>query len=659
MANSPINLEPDIKKTAEASRNKERALENLKVSQLNKAFDFLFSKDLWDRAKLDPSLFDELFVDRKVELASFERLYPQILMGKSVVIIGRIGNGKSGLLHKINKKLSEDGMLIKNKKIATAFLDLEERDPQSSRELIKLAVDIMTELLDELGGELSFHLPNPDVPAMTAVHALAKHLGNLWIKRQKDLPHILFFIDDLDYKPKLWYDLVMGLRPIFSLPCVSPVYAARPLLASRMYGAADDRIKSIMSSAKQIRIAPLPISEIIGSRLRQVAEQPRSFWETLLSPLLKYDKDLIQLLEKVGFRKGKEFQYPFAVKLEQFLEKSTNGNARLIMAMVEMSLQYILKNRSSFKPYEDGIYHFKRPIIMELFSEAQTLQSFASMPIIDLNDSRFLSFVKADSERTGNPLLYNILEWIENCEGNEPRIKNCFGKLGHTKEDIIKGLEECLASELIEPYISHASTKLDDLQIQDYVLSPKGLFHLTHLTTWIEYTKKYGSFKGKIDRSYYTKPSPQLAMYMDIIEFLQYIVVAIQDRAPQAKEINISLTKIIQYYVKYQTTYFSAENMSIFSPDNPDSDYMIDEPKLDYLFSNPPVPSGTSRKRVYQGKYVVHSQKKPHVWRVKLNMANILSVSRALKIASDSQLDIRERCNFQYFETLVDNINYK
>lgn len=643
----------------------QEVLENQKSDELNAAVGFLFSKDFWDRAILEPDLFDEAFVDRKIEIVMFEELHRQLFLGKSVVVIGRIGSGKSALLHKIKNRLSKGNLFPHGlNNIESIFLDLDEKNPQNSAELINISVELMTELLNKLN--LDFHLPDPQVPPMTALHKLAEYLRYLWREKREAVPHIFFFVDDLDYKTDLWYDLVMGLRCIFSLPFITPIYAARPHLASMMFGAPDNRIKRMMMDAERIILSTLPVQEIVGSRLKQLAEGPKkSFWKRIIDSLVKYDQDLITLLERVGFRRGNNFRYPFVPKLEQFLEKTTNGNGRLIIAMVKKCLQYILDNRFTFRSNANGKYHFERPLIMEMFSdfnesgESSDFLKYPSTPIVNLNNPNFLSYDNKFPEKTGNPLLLNILEWIHHCEGNERKVVDCFAKLGHTPEDIQKGLTECFALELIEPHLIRASAEVEELQIQDYSLTPKGLFHLTHLSTWTEYTSKYDHFKGRINRSYYTKLSPQLSMYTDVIEFLQYIVTAVRDISATAREISLSLTDLITYYLKYQTTYLTRQEQDVYSPDNPDSDFMIDEPKLHSLFSNPPVTSKISSKRVYIGKYVAHPDRKPHPWRLKLSISNILSIARALKIASSSQMDIRERCDFQYFEGIASKIDYK
>lgn len=653
----------------EDTRLHEAKVEKEKTAELNEAVGFLFSKNLWDRAILEPELFDEIFVDRKVEIAIFEELHRGLILGNAVVVIGRIGSGKSGFLHKIINKLEQKNLFPPSAgDFKHIFLDLDESDPQSSGELINMVVELMTNLLNGLNKGLDFHLPDTDLKAMTALHKLAEHLKYLWREKRDILPHILFFLDDLDYKPMLWYDLVMGLRCIFSLPFITPVYAARPLLGSIMFGAPDDRIKRMMMDANRIRLDTLPVPEVIGTRLRRIAERPKSpFWKRILGSLLSYDQDLVTLLEKVGFRKGKMFVYPFVPKLEEFLAKTTNGNTRLIIAMVKTCLQYILVNRRKFKPDKNGKYHFERPLIMELFSEytesseLSDFKKYPSFPIVNLNNPDFFSFDKNNPERHGNPLLFNILEWMYNCEGNEAKVNDCFTKLGHTTKDILRGLDECLALELIEPYLKRASAELGELRIADYRLTPKGKYHLTHLSTWTEYTdrSRFGDFKGRIDRSYYTKLSPQRAMYMDIIEFLQYIATAVRDVSNTAREINISLTDLIKYYVNYQTTYLTRQEQEIYSPENPNSDFMIHEPKVHSLFFNPPVPKSISSKRVCIGKYLAHPDKASHPWRVKLSIQNIFSIARALKIAESSQMDIRDQCDFQYFQYIASQIDYK
>jgi hypothetical protein len=622
--------------------------------KLNDIFGYLFSKELWDSAKLNIELFDDVFVNRKSVIREFERR-GRPMLGGGILFLGRMGAGKSTLILKLKNLIHRHELFEDEpREIRSLLLDLENEDPNDTAGLIKKGTRLFLEYIDEVAPNRFRELNElEDMPAMKGVHLVARTLTELLRERGERLPYVFLFIDDLDYALGAWYDLVMQLSSITALPFVSAVYAARPPLVSTMFSHSDFRIQRTLRDARQIWVPTLPVRELVTRRVMEVTrETKKQRWRRVLTRWGIRPNRLFGLLESVGLRRDGEFKYPFTKKLEEFVEKSTNGDARQMLSMVTSCLQYIVKNRASFKPDDKGFYHFLRPIIMEEFGV------YKRFPIVNLNSEKFLSYRKGVGKKSGFPLLYNILEWISYCEGNDGKVKDAFERLGHDRDDVDRGVQACLEFGLIEPLLEGVERESHEWSIHNYIVSPKGRFHLTHIITWGEYTDEFENFKGGIDRTFYRR-LPMNAMYTDVIEFLLYLVTAIRDVDAEAAELTISLTRIIDWYVEYQTTYLRPAIQELYSPENPNSDYMIDEDKLDYLLYNPPIDLGLGRDVIVRGKYVAHKKKKPTEYVEKISIDHILRAANRIGIGKESKLETKDRCDFEYFVSLVEQVQYE
>lgn len=625
--------------------------EEKEYETVNKIFSHLFSKTLWDNAKQDMELFDDIFVNREKEIREFES-FASPLLGGSILFLGRRGVGKSAVIYKLSKILEKSELFKdESRKVYTLLLDLENEKTDDALGLIKHGAEMFVEYIDKVAPN-RFHELNEikTMPAIEGVHAIARALTTLLKDKGEEMPYIFYFVDDLDYALDTWYDLVMGLAPITALPFISPVYAARPLLESTMFSCEDLRVQRIINGAEQIRLRTLPVRRLITYRVLEIVRKTdKTRWRRFAVRWGFKPSRLWRLLENIGLRENGEFKYPFSKKMEVFLEKSTNGDARLILDMVKTCLQYIVKNRRVFKPNAKGFFPFEKDIKMGCFGR------YKRYPIVNLNPKRFRSYHKGATKKTGFPLLYNVIEWIGRCEGSDEKVADAFERLGHTKEAIEKGIKECLKLELIGPIVEETKKGKRELSIHNYVLTPKGEFHLSDLITWGEYREKFGDFKGGIAREFYKK-LPMNAMYTDIMEFLLYIVTAIREIKPNASEMDISLTTLIDWYVEYQTTYLRASLQELYSPDNPDSEYMIDEDKLDYLLDKPPVDLGLGKNPIVKGKYEAHKKKRPKLWRRRMSIADIEATAVKLEIGKQSKLSTKDRCDFKYFLELAKQI---
>ncbi len=632
------------------SKNEE---EGKSYERLNNMFGHLFSRELWDAALHNQELFDDLFADRRSEIDTFRRVCSPLL-GDSVVFVGRMGEGKSALFRRLIDTI-ESGELFgsTNRTVHWIFLDLDRENPPAAIDLIKRAAECFRDYLDRIKCPRSDELNTVDKLSSTkAVYLVSQALTDHLEKHGEEAPYLFFFVDDLDYAPDVWYDLVLGLGAILALPSISPIYAARPLLEAKMFGCRDFRIKRVMSDAHRIKLQPLPVREVITNRVKEIADRkPKSVWKSLMDKFLTPGDDLYTLLEHVGLRQSGEFKYPFVPKFERFLQKTSNGNTTLILSMVKIALEYILSNRRAFRPNGKGLYHLERPLILQLFGDYQ------GSPIVNLNDSNFRSFNQSSPAHTGNALLLNLLEWIHYCSGNDAMRSACFKELGHPDAEITRGLTHCEAMHLIEPRTDAPVDALENLTIHSYKLTPKGAYHLVHLMTWTEYDREFGPLKDlkRIRPRYYddNKLLPERAMYTDVIEFLLYVATAIEEVKPDAKEMRLSLSSLIDAYVNYQTTYYRRGAQELYSPDNPDSDYMIDEPKLTRLLTDPPMDVKLGTRRINLGKYVSHKSKKPHPSWVRLSIRNIKDAAKSLSFETLSKIPTKQRCYYEYFQKMI------
>ena len=170
---------------------------------------------------------------------------------------------------------------------------------------------------------------------VTALHICRDILNHNRIHLGNKMPYIFIFIDDLDYIEDIWYDLVMSLSVFMSLPFVTPVLAFRPRLASIYFSCADNRIQREVRGAGTITVDALPIKILLAQRLQEFRDSvEKPAWKRIVEIFFPDKTSLRWLLERAGLRCKGHFSYPFVPKLENFISKSSNGNALVMLDMI-------------------------------------------------------------------------------------------------------------------------------------------------------------------------------------------------------------------------------------------------------------------------------------------------------------------------------------
>ena len=327
------------------------------------------------------------------------------------------------------------------------------------------------------------------------IDGFARHLNG--IENQKLIP--IVFIDDLDYVEDGWKIIIDKLNHFIFSDKISICITMRPRLWAQLSNS-DDRTTRNFDKSSSLTLSPIPISEIIHSKifliLKDYEEYKSSAIKEKFKKLIGYisfwdraDNTLLKVLKAHGINNLDEFNkidYPFNEEFEHFLQKVTGYNLRRMFLIIKKSISFIIEG-GELEENSTGVWKLKKESIRDLFFSVEN-------PDIEYNVLN-LHFVR--SEKTNKSICYYILLLMSN---------NSLKKQFEIDDDkFIKSISDMVGGGIPNKNIISIIKKLSEKNFalldlvkntgekEKYEISEKGRYYLNELSKWNEYIEVFGS----------------------------------------------------------------------------------------------------------------------------------------------------------------------
>ena len=327
------------------------------------------------------------------------------------------------------------------------------------------------------------------------IDGFACHING--IENQKLIP--IVFIDDLDYVEDGWKNIIDKLNHFIFSDKISICITMRPRLWAQLSNS-DDRTTRNFDKSSSFTLSPIPISEIIHSKIFLILNEYEvyksstvketfkkimgyfSFWE-------RADNTLLKILKSHGIDDIDKFQkidYPFSPEFEYFLQKVTGYNLRRMFLIIKKSISFIIEG-GELEENSTGVWKLKKSVIRDLFFSVEN-------PDIEYNVLN-LHFIR--SEKTNKSICYYILLLMST---------NSLKKLFEIDDEkFIKSISDTVGGGISNKNIISIIKKLSEKNfalldlvkntgdIEKYEISEKGRYYLNELSKWDEYIEIFGS----------------------------------------------------------------------------------------------------------------------------------------------------------------------
>ena len=351
----------------------------------------------------DAELFDLFYCSRASEHDSLMRYLSSegVGKGRNVVLVGKPGVGKTCFFSCIaNQK-----QLLREKKVKVIIANSRKHQGLVPKDkYTHLKQDVIDGLL-EYFTKLKMPLHKIDSKDYEDIdkkwYATRCHLFNsIKIEDQQELFPVLF-IDDVDYlETEFQHLLLTEFAPFFSSQKMSVVYACRPCSFNEISYHLGDRPRITIASEQTmtIRLEPIAAQRILARRLSILLNinKSKKTVKRALRGLFAYGrrKKIRKLYQKYLSQSNLSIQdvqlidYPFTNNQEDYIERLSDGDIRIMIAIADRLLEYIIENYYDEKKVQkipnDG-YHIGRDTIIGILTDFKYNRVKNPTPITYMN----------------------------------------------------------------------------------------------------------------------------------------------------------------------------------------------------------------------------------------------------------------------------------
>lgn len=474
-------------------------MEAFKEQLSNYAEFFKFSfQDLVKLTKKDRELFIMLYYNRTPEYQKMKSILKNIKnRGDNILVTGTAGMGKSNFIYRIFL----DDNIMKEYKIYPIIVDYRVTTHNYSS-LIKFIEDI-EKYFEHINFPINNLKENIDENISFNISKLAMHLS--YIDYSNLDKHLVIFLDDFDYiEDDLFYILEQFLS-FASSTKATIILTARPQLHAAI-NSYDNRFAVYFTrDVQRVRLDDLAIPKLLKKRLAMIIlEKKRT---NILTQLIKTNGAYTKFLKMYGvidLEQLDKFELPFTELYYNFMTSITNGNIREIFDITYDTLIFFMKHYKELddivekvEDIDENRKNIEDEHIMRLFydKKERTSEDY-------LNNYHLLN-IHEHTSKSGNSLMFNVLEAIKMYEYVNDTFFENLAKLGHKQKDVEK-IIDILKNK---SYRMIAPQKILPSKIQHkaelychYKTTTKGDYYLTNIVYWKEYIERCGTF-GKSLRS--------------------------------------------------------------------------------------------------------------------------------------------------------------
>ncbi len=332
------------------------------------------------------------------------------------------------------------------------------------------------------------------------LNIIQMHLAKQKEKQLKK--YLIIFLDDFDYVEDNLFELLEHFLPFASSynKKSSTVLSARPALHQAI-NSYDNRFACYFTrDVQRIKLKTLATTKLLSKRLAPILlEEKLHPFKNLINILLRKDASYRKLMKHYGiddFDSLKKFNMPFTQLYNNFMTSITNGNIREIFDISYETLVFILNN---YEDIEEAAEYEENELVMKKnLTDENVMQLFFDQ-IFDekkgyKNQYKLINIHEYRS-KSGNSLIYNVLEAVKIFEYSNDEFYDNLSKFGHKKEQVDKiiSILENKSHRMITPTKVMPSQLTEKSMVyKHYRTTEKGDYYLTNIAFWKEYIERCG-----------------------------------------------------------------------------------------------------------------------------------------------------------------------
>ena len=453
--------------------------------------------------KLDDSEKEEAFIrlyydgHRAHKIEKLKEIIPVYKsIGANYLICGVAGVGKTTFI----ERLISERKFFEEEKIFLGYVrsDKKTRDSYLTEFIMQLKI-----YFEQVDNPLK---TEPDLSSpkgiSNTIGEVARHLDCLVNPKY----NLLVFVDDLDYVEEEWKEIISELNHFIFSSRIGVCITMRPRLFAQLSNL-DDRTTRNFDDSRSITLTPIPISEIIHSKIFLILKEYEAYKDSQFKETLKKvigyftfweraDNTLLKVLRTHGIDNIDKFQkidYPFNAAFEEFLQKVTGNNLRRMFLIIKKSITFILEG-GELEECSTGIWKLRKDSIRDLFFNVEN--SDIEYKALNIHFER--------SDKTGKSICYYILKIMStNALRNEFDIED---------EKFILSISDAVGGGVTNKNIVSLIKKLSEKNYalidlikntgdkEKYEISEKGRYYLNDLSQWEEYIEVFGKADEPIEK---------------------------------------------------------------------------------------------------------------------------------------------------------------